>query len=249
MVSLGHGLGDDGRSLVSLQPGDLRTAAVGAAALDDFGDSWWGEPFARLCASLESEAQLHLPGRIRTRAELQLVLQNRLRMVDLWKREPAVLRQPVTAPSWLPGSGARAPPCCTSCWPATPTIARRSCGSCCTPSPTPTPPGTCVTTRSRSWTRWCPPSPPCTRTGASCPPNASSPSPTSSPATCTPVSTTWRPTRCGERHRPGPDLRLAQAASSDAAVVAGGRPRWVVKAPSHLSALPLVFATYPTHAS
>src|ERR1700691_6541945 len=98
MVSLGHGLGDDCRSLVSLQPGDLRTAAIGAAALDDFGDSWWEEPFRRLCASLESEARLHLPGRIRTRGELQLILQNRLRMVDLWKKEPALLRQPVHAP-------------------------------------------------------------------------------------------------------------------------------------------------------
>ena len=41
---------------------------------------------------LDSEARLHLPGRLRTRGEIQLILQNRLRMVDLWKREPAVLR-------------------------------------------------------------------------------------------------------------------------------------------------------------
>ena len=33
-----------------------------------------------------TEARLHLPGRIRTRGEIQVILQNRLRMVDLWKR-------------------------------------------------------------------------------------------------------------------------------------------------------------------
>ena len=55
-------------------------------------------PSSASAPSLDSEARLHLPGRIRTRGELQLILQNRLRMVDLWKREPAVLRQPVHAP-------------------------------------------------------------------------------------------------------------------------------------------------------
>ncbi len=86
MVALGRGLGDDGRSMVSLQPEDLTAAATPTTGLDDFGDTWWEEPFRRLCASLDAEARLHLPGRIRTRGELQLILQNRLRMVDLWKQ-------------------------------------------------------------------------------------------------------------------------------------------------------------------
>ena len=84
--------------MVSLHPEDLTAAAIATTGLDDFGDDWWEEPFRRLCASLDTEAQLHLPGRIRTRGELQLILQNRLRMVDLWKREPAVLREPVPRP-------------------------------------------------------------------------------------------------------------------------------------------------------
>ena len=58
-----------------------------------------------MCASLDTEARLHLPGRIRTRGELQLILQNRLRMVDLWNREPAVLEQPVHAPIVVTGLG------------------------------------------------------------------------------------------------------------------------------------------------
>ena len=105
MVSLGRGLGDDGRSMVSLQPHDLRAAAVATTGFDDFGDGWWEEPFHRLCGSLENEARLHLPGRLRTRGEIQLVLQNRLRMVDLWKREPAVLREAVPAPIVVTGLG------------------------------------------------------------------------------------------------------------------------------------------------
>jgi hypothetical protein len=98
-------LGDDGRSLISLQPDDLRDAAATTTGLDDFGDAWWEAPFARLCASLDGEARLHLPGRLRTRGELQLILQNRLRMVDLWKKEPAVLSQPVNGPIVVTGFG------------------------------------------------------------------------------------------------------------------------------------------------
>ena len=105
MVALGHGLGDGGSSLISLQPDDLRRAATISTGLDDFGDSWWEEPFTRLCASLQNEAQLHLPGRLRTRGELQLILQNRLRLVDLWRRTPAVFDQPVTAPIVVTGLG------------------------------------------------------------------------------------------------------------------------------------------------
>jgi hypothetical protein len=105
MISLGRGLGDDGRSVVSLRPEDLRAATVVTTGLDDFGDSWWEEPFERLCGSLDGEARLHLPGRLRARGELQLVLQNRVRMVDLWKREPAVLRADVHAPIVVTGLG------------------------------------------------------------------------------------------------------------------------------------------------
>jgi hypothetical protein len=105
MVSLGRGLGDDGRSLISLEPEAVRRAARSATGLDDFGDTWWEEPFLRLCTSLDQEARLHLPGRLRTRAELQLILQNRLRLVDAWSRDPAILDQPVVAPIVVTGLG------------------------------------------------------------------------------------------------------------------------------------------------
>jgi hypothetical protein len=105
MVTLGRGLGDDGRSLLSLRPEDVRAAATATTGLDDFGDSWWEEPFERLCASLDGEARLHLPGRLRARSEIQLILQNRLRMVDLWKEEPAVLLERIDGPIVVTGFG------------------------------------------------------------------------------------------------------------------------------------------------
>jgi Sulfotransferase family len=105
MVSLGKGVGDDGRSLISLHPDDLRHAATAVTGLDDFGDTWWEEPFTRLLTALDTEARLHLPGRLRTRAELQLILQNRLRLVDLWHRTPAIDHERVHAPIVVTGLG------------------------------------------------------------------------------------------------------------------------------------------------
>ena len=105
MVSLGRGLGDDGRSMVSLEAEALRSAATATTGLADFGDGWWEEPFRRLCTSIETEARLHLPGRIRARGEIQLILQNRLRLVDLWKREPDVVLEPIHGPIIVTGLG------------------------------------------------------------------------------------------------------------------------------------------------
>jgi hypothetical protein len=102
---LGKGLGDDGRSLISLRPDDLRRAAQDCTGLYDFGDTWWEEPFRRLCLSLDEEAQLHLPGRLRTRGEMQLILQNRLRLVECWKRHPSITLDPVRAPIVVTGLG------------------------------------------------------------------------------------------------------------------------------------------------
>ena len=103
MVALGRGLGDDGRSVISLEPETLSAAAQANTGLDHFGDPWWQEPFARFCAALDDEANLHLPGRLRMRGEIQLILQNRLRMVDLWSRQPQVLDLPVPAPIVVTG--------------------------------------------------------------------------------------------------------------------------------------------------
>ena len=105
LAAFGRGLGDDGRSMVSLTSVDLQAAARQATGLDDFGDDWFRDPLEHLCTALDEEARLHLPGRIRARAELQLILQNRLRLVDLWRRQPEIADQRVTAPVIVTGLG------------------------------------------------------------------------------------------------------------------------------------------------
>ncbi len=105
VVAYGRGLGDNGRSIVSLKAHDLLDAARSATGLDDAGDSWFRDPLERLCTALDDEAELHLAGRLRARAELQLILHNRLRLVDLWKREPSIGQEQVKSPIIVTGLG------------------------------------------------------------------------------------------------------------------------------------------------
>jgi len=105
LAAFGRGLGDDGRSLVSMRADDLLAAAFAATGLHDAGDEWFREPMERLCTALDEEAELHLAGRIRARAELQLILQNRLRLIDLWRQEPTIDDEVVRGPIVVTGLG------------------------------------------------------------------------------------------------------------------------------------------------
>jgi hypothetical protein len=105
LIAAGRGLGDDGRSMVSLRADELLAAASAATGLTDFGDDWFREPLQRLCTALDEEAELHLAGRIRARAELQVILQNRLRLVDLWGQQPEIDDEVVRAPIIVTGLG------------------------------------------------------------------------------------------------------------------------------------------------
>lgn len=105
VVAYGRGLGDDGRSMVSLRAGDLLAAARAGTGLDDYGDEWFLDPLERLCRALDDEAELHLAGRLRARAELQLILENRLRLVDLWARQHEITGETVQSPIIVTGLG------------------------------------------------------------------------------------------------------------------------------------------------
>ncbi len=103
LAAVGRGQGDDGRSIVSLRAADIIAAAQGATGLTDVGDDWFAEPLDRLCAALDDEAALHLAGRLRARAELQVLFENRLRLVELWRGEPSIAAEVVRGPIVVTG--------------------------------------------------------------------------------------------------------------------------------------------------
>lgn len=105
LAAAGRALGDNGRSVVSLRAEDILAAASETVGLTDYGDDWFRLCITTLTGSLDEEAELHLAGRIRARAELQTLLQNRLRLTDLWHREPSILDGVVAGPIVVTGLG------------------------------------------------------------------------------------------------------------------------------------------------
>lgn len=90
-------------SWVALDETSLLTEALRRTGLTDFGDGDFREPMRRFLAALEREAKLHYVGRTLARADVVEWLENRLRIVDLCKREPAIERAPVAAPIFITG--------------------------------------------------------------------------------------------------------------------------------------------------
>lgn len=104
--ALGKGLGDDGRSMISLDPGSVMSAARQNTGLHDFGsDDWFVEPLQALCKALEEEAQLTLLGRLMARHEIQVLLQNRLMIEDTLKKDPQIMDEEIVNPIFVCGLG------------------------------------------------------------------------------------------------------------------------------------------------
>ena len=213
MVSLGHGLGDDGRSMVSLEPEALRKAAdVHHRA----------RRLRRHLVGGSLPAPLRLPRRRGASPPARPHPHPRRDPAD--PAEPVAHGRPLEAGAGRPARARARAHRGDRPGPLGDHLAARAAGlrprqppaaavGAAAHGPLPrTPRETCATTRSRSWTRWCPPSPPCTRTAAGSRPSASSPSPTSSRATCTPASTTWPGTRCGAATRTRPRFTTGTSA-------------------------------------
>ena len=105
LVQVGQSLGDDGAAMISLDPDELLAGAQSATGLQDFGDDWFEVPYRWLLESMQNEAQLHLPGRLRARTEIDRILANRLRLVELWKESPTLLTGTVEKPIFVTGLG------------------------------------------------------------------------------------------------------------------------------------------------
>jgi hypothetical protein len=100
---VGRALLSDAPGLVPLDRSELLTSASRATGLSDFGGDDFLEPLDVLLASLDQESHLTLLGRILVRSDLLNLLQNRLRIADLVKREPAIREQPIERPIFIVG--------------------------------------------------------------------------------------------------------------------------------------------------
>ena len=99
----GHHMNISG--VVPLDPASLISAAERTTGLSDFGDEAWREPLEVLCAALETEADLNLMGRIRTRSELLQLLEGRLQIEDWYKHHPEIDDEVITEPIFVIGQG------------------------------------------------------------------------------------------------------------------------------------------------
>jgi len=88
---------------VDLRRETLLARASRATGLDDFGDEAFLDPLARLIDSLEGEARLNLLGRIIARNDLQRLLENRLRMTSVRKRNLAIADIAIERPLFVLG--------------------------------------------------------------------------------------------------------------------------------------------------
>lgn len=93
-----------GLPIVSLDESALcARASQAAGGLNDFGDSSFRAPLRRLLASLESDAQLTVLGRIIARTDLLRLLEQRLRWVDTLRRHPEIVAGRIERPLFILG--------------------------------------------------------------------------------------------------------------------------------------------------
>lgn len=102
MNRVGANAGDPAYT-VALDEGSLLNAARDATGLDDFGDDGWREPFALLLEGLNTTARLHAVGRMLARADIVRSLVNRLEVTAAFDARPALAESAVDAPIFVTG--------------------------------------------------------------------------------------------------------------------------------------------------
>lgn len=98
-----EGAGMEPATLLPLDADSLIGTAVRATGLADFGDPDWEEPFRVLTRALDEEGDLNLVGRLMTRTDLLVFLQNRLRIEDWYRRHPEIEEQRIEQPLFILG--------------------------------------------------------------------------------------------------------------------------------------------------
>lgn len=90
--------------LVSLDPTEILADARASTGLEEVGSDAFQEVFERRLRSIDSDSGIHLLGRTLCRAEALRVLQTRLRLRDAWKKQPAILDEPIERPLVVVGA-------------------------------------------------------------------------------------------------------------------------------------------------
>src|SRR4051794_16628247 len=96
----------DPAAIVGLDPDELLATARATTGLSDLGAAdWpgWEETYRGFLAAADEESDLHLLGRVLTRAEVLKMLQTWLRLQEHWRTTPAVLAEPIDAPLFVVG--------------------------------------------------------------------------------------------------------------------------------------------------
>jgi hypothetical protein len=93
-------------SVVALDADELLAVARAATGLDDLGEvEWpgWEETFRRQIGAIDAESDLHLLGRVITRAEVLRVLRTWLQLQATWQATPALTRIAIDEPLFVVG--------------------------------------------------------------------------------------------------------------------------------------------------
>ena len=98
-----EGRGMDIASLVPLNARELLDTAMANTGLSDFGKDEWREPFEILVKAINEEAELNLFGRLMTRSDLLIWLQERLEIEETYRRHPEIEDEVVDAPVFIVG--------------------------------------------------------------------------------------------------------------------------------------------------
>lgn len=100
-----EGAGMDISGIVPLDERSLLETAIRNTGLDDFGPDDWREPFQIYIKALEEEAELNLVGRLRTRSDVLILLEAKLRIEDTYKRHPEIADEQIHEPIIIIGQG------------------------------------------------------------------------------------------------------------------------------------------------
>jgi hypothetical protein len=88
---------------IRLDADELLEAAQRSTGLDDFGGEEFLTPYRIFLRACESEARLHALGRMLVRGDVLTWLENRLRLADARKRDPRIAAQRIERPIFITG--------------------------------------------------------------------------------------------------------------------------------------------------